>query len=747
MILSAPSQAINEQIAQCELAIKQDDCTATNYWWLGISYLLAGDEAEAQAAWFTPIANAASEEIDILTAELTATLHQAAQDQEAVPNYPAALLIRQHLREIDPNQLENILALVLLSDRCKQLTSECLEDWELELTLAQNLDQEIDPNLLAAAFPKLLTLLDVDNVTVILDCLSYSKYPMPLLTEAQEIATKLSEAGIYEIAIPILQKCLNLSPHNFPNNYNVLMELAGIYSKRGQHQEAIKFAEQSYQKALEEFRTEPLKTTYVLKTSYVLLRILATAGKISSFYSRLENFRILIYQLIATGKTDGLLGIALSFFPYVEDQPAQNHNYLKLAGKVFQKNLRDNISPAESFANTFSAFPNLSEKPTGVLRIGYIASTLYAHSVGWLSRWLWQYHNSKQFQVFTYGVGLDQQDLVTQQWFQQKSTVMHYLPEGTNHVDRIVAQIRQDEIDILIDLDSLTNTTTYNVMARRSAPVQVTWLGWDESGAPEVDYFIADPHVLPANAEDYYSSKIWRLPQTYLAVDGFEVGTPTLRRESLGISPNAIVYYSAQVGFKLHPDTVRLQLEILRQVPDSYLLVKARVDDDAISDFYREITTEMSIDFDRLRFLGKDPNETTHRANLQIADVMLDSFPYNGATTTLETLWLGIPLVTRVGQQFAARNSYTFMVNAGITEGIAWSAAEYLEWGIRLGTDADLRQQVAGKLLDARSTAPLWNARQFTKDMEDAYRGMWEHHLEKQLENTVALLNHIQPTD
>jgi predicted O-linked N-acetylglucosamine transferase (SPINDLY family) len=130
--------------------------------------------------------------------------------------------------------------------------------------------------------------------------------------------------------------------------------------------------------------------------------------------------------------------------------------------------------------------------------------------------------------------------------------------------------------------------------------------------------------------------------------------------------------------------------------------------------------------------LGKDPDETTHRANMQIADVMLDSFPYNGATTTLETLWLGIPLVTRVGEQFAARNSYTFMLNAGLTAGIAWTAEEYVDWGVKFGNSAELRQQVAGQLLDARSTAPVWNARQFTQDMEQAYREMWERSQENQ---------------
>ena len=110
--------------------------------------------------------------------------------------------------------------------------------------------------------------------------------------------------------------------------------------------------------------------------------------------------------------------------------------------------------------------------------------------------------------------------------------------------------------------------------------------------------------------------------------------------------------------------------------------------------------------------------------------MVLDTYPYNGATTTLEVLWMGIPLVTRVGEQFAARNSYTMMMNAGITEGIAWTDEEYVEWGVRLGKDAALRQQISWKLQQSRQTAPLWNAKQFTHEMEKAYEQMWVKYLE-----------------
>ncbi|WP_445299280.1 O-linked N-acetylglucosamine transferase family protein, partial [Microcoleus sp.] len=131
-----------------------------------------------------------------------------------------------------------------------------------------------------------------------------------------------------------------------------------------------------------------------------------------------------------------------------------------------------------------------------------------------------------------------------------------------------------------------------------------------------------------------------------------------------------------------------------------------------------------------LRFLPIVQTEMQHRANLAIADVVLDTYPYNGATTTLETLWMGIPMVTRVGQQFASRNSYAMMMNVGVTEGIAWTDEEYVEWGIRLGKESELRQQISWRLKESKKTSPLWNAQQFTREMEKAYEQMWLRYVE-----------------
>jgi len=348
--------------------------------------------------------------------------------------------------------------------------------------------------------------------------------------------------------------------------------------------------------------------------------------------------------------------------------------------------------------------------------------------VGWLARWVFEYRNRDRFEVNAYLLGSEMSRDKLEDWYISKVDKAYKLGLDSHEA---AEKIYEDEIDILVDLDSITLSTSCEIMAIKPAPIQVTWLGWDASSVPTIDYYIADPYVLPESAQDYYTEKIWRLPQTYIAVDGFEVSTPTLRRDQLDIGSEAVIYLSAQRGFKYHPNTARLQMQIIKEVPNSYFLIKGLAEQESIKKFFVEVAESEGVGAERLRFLALVGAEAEHRANLGIADVVLDTYPYNGATTTMETLWMGVPLVTRVGEQFAARNSYTMMMNAGISEGIAWTDEEYVEWGVRLGKDAALRQQISWKLRQSRQTAPLWNGKQFTREMEKAYEQMWQIYLDK----------------
>jgi predicted O-linked N-acetylglucosamine transferase (SPINDLY family) len=418
------------------------------------------------------------------------------------------------------------------------------------------------------------------------------------------------------------------------------------------------------------------------------------------------------------------------FHPYIVDSPASTR---ELQNRVSQICHSVTQFYAEDSASKYSEFhaSKLSQSSLPLnrrLKIGYLCHCFRSHSVGWLARWLIKYHDRDRFEVHGYFVAhRTGSDDSLQSWYENQFE--HVRQFGVN-AQEIADVIHQDDLDILIDLDSITLDISFAVMAMKSAPIQATWLGLDASGLPSIDYFIADNHVLPETADEYYQEKIIRLLGPYLAVDGFEVDVPNLTRNDLLIPEDAVIFLSCQSGLKRNVETVRCQLQIIRGVPNSYFLIKGLADQSSVASLFQSLATEEGVDLNRLRFLPNTASEAVHRANLRIADVVLDTYPYNGATTTMETLWMEVPIVTRVGEQFAARNSYTMMMNAGITEGIAWSSEEYVEWGIKLGTDAKLRQEISWKLRESKKTSPLWDGKKFTRQMEDAYQQMWKIYVE-----------------
>ncbi len=709
-----PSNAIDFY----EAAIATDETIASNYWQLGVAYLLAGREDDAQAAWFTPLATASESESEDFTNDLIEVLEREANYQTELPDLAQAWLLRQHLWTLAPARVENILHSIRLANLMGTLTPELLVESQVQDLLQPLSVGSIDEDLLERVLGALVTIRTDLSLNIIESCLQLTGSGRELIiskliSTLQQIFDR-QDGGLFVVKIAEICNVIQ------PDILGVLQFLSYSYSGVGRYSEATATAEHYY-------RLAPAIIDRLFG-SYQIQRTHFTAGNWQSVDEKIDLHRQLLAEIIQASPKDldrrqcKALLMSSFFLPYTEDRPRINKSLQNLIATIYQQNIQKTSLTAK-FGD--SSLP----KKTGCLRVGYISSTLKKHSVGWLSRWLMHHHDRQSFQVFLYCLNLNSEDDFNHKWFRNKVDITSYF---SVYAEEVVAQIRADEIDILIDLDSLTFDVTCLVMAEKPAPVQVSWLGWDSTGIPAIDYFIADPYVLPSDAQDYYTEKIWRLPRTYLAVDGFEIGTPTLRRKDLDISSDAVVYLSGQSGYKRHPDCIKAQMQIIKAVPNSYFLIKGQSDAATIQNFFGKLAAEVGISLDRLRFLAAVPDEYTHRANLAIADIVLDTFPYNGATTTLETLWMGIPMVTQVGQQFAARNSYTFMLNAGITEGIAWSQEEYIEWGIKLGLDRDLRNKIAGKLRSGRANAPVWNAKQFTLDMEQAYRQMWAKYQERQ---------------
>jgi predicted O-linked N-acetylglucosamine transferase (SPINDLY family) len=691
-----------------ERATRTETEVVTNYWYLGLAYLLQKQEELALTTWFLAMSEGSDSKIAQWTQQLTEILETEAQRQSLIQNIDNSWLIRQHIRELNPKEINNLLQLILYSFETENYNLDLLKDYNIINLVSRMEPNQINSALLLKVLVRTLDFPSVDVLRFLNNSLPYANpvdtWVNALIISAIKIADQIDRPNI---AVQVLEECLKLDSKNL----RVLQSLCSSYDKAGNYLGSFEAAKKMLENSNN--TVERLLSSYLMTESFI-----QNNGWVDSC-KYVEEYKSLMEKAIKENSEniEGTVKFSLVGIPqllsYIQDNPCENNWFQSKLSDLFHRSLTPYKLPTHSLIQIEKSRP---------LRIGYIAHTFRVHSVGWLSRWLFHHHNNENFQTVIYFVNQNSDNAFSNIWFKDKASSYKDLKINPQ---KIAIQIQKDEIDILVDLDSVTSNMTCMVMALKPAPVQVTWLGKDASGIPSIDYFIADPYVLPENAQDYYQETIWRLPQTYIAVDGFEMDVPTLRRDHLDIPSDAIVYFTAQNGLKRHPDTVRLQMKVIKEVGNAYLLVKGRSNETAVQQLFIQLAEEEGINPDRLRFLSMDSNEYIHRANLQMADVILDTFPYNGATTTLEALWVGIPLVTKVGQQFAARNSYAFLMNVGVTEGIAWTDEEYVEWGIRLGCDDALRQQVAWKLRQSRQTSPLWNAKQFTRDMEDAYQQMW----------------------
>ncbi|MBW4652737.1 MAG: O-linked N-acetylglucosamine transferase, SPINDLY family protein [Kaiparowitsia implicata GSE-PSE-MK54-09C] len=733
------SRSMAEQVAECmaqgqfgsaiALCETWTDAAPTDMqarWQLGLAYLLEGQEEAAQLTWTLAMAEGDESDVARWTEELQAVLAAAATQLANDEQGTLAWVARQYIRELDPENVNNLLALLGLSLELKQFDPDEFERWGL----VEALSPEANPAL-------------SDDGGLDLDLLDRTMHTV--LTHAPEswvlvpfMEAALSQVGdrkrwlhwlkdhIADLKLVLANHALSLRYAEMCHPFNqddlpMMLQLAGLYQDQERYDQGIEIAQQHISRSS--------SLVEKLTGSSVLMRGLMLAGGRWEEATRLaEHNKALTEQLLQEYSIDpdrplGAEVMCTSgfYWPYLRDRPRDTRALQNRVSAFYQASAQAHVAKHHPDYQPYPQKPLVrSDRPK--LRIGVLSRSMRLHSVGWLSRWLFKHYDRSRFEVYAYFNQQRRIDPFGQEWFANRATRACCFDGDQLGVAK---HIQEDEIDILLDLDSLTSDLCCSVFALKPAPVQVTWLGLDASGLPAIDYFVADSYVVPEEADEYYAEKLWRLPRTYIAVDGFEVGVPTLRRYQLGIPADAVIFFSSQVSFKRHPATIRLQMQIIKGVPGSYFLIKGLGDAEAVKQQFEQIAEEEGVAGDRLRFLPLTQSEFEHRANLGIADVVLDTFPYNGATTTLETLWMGVPLVTRVGQQFASRNSYGMLRNAGITEGIAHTDAEYVAWGIRLGQDAALRQQIHWALLRSRQTAPLWDGQAFTRDMEHAFEQMW----------------------
>ena len=356
------------------------------------------------------------------------------------------------------------------------------------------------------------------------------------------------------------------------------------------------------------------------------------------------------------------------------------------------------------------------------LRIGYVSSDFYTHSVAYYITPVFECHNRDEFEIHAYYANTIYDDFTRK----LKSECEYWCDVASFDDQALENQIRKDKIDILVDLSGYTAKSRIKVFARKPAPLQVAWLGYpNTTGLSRMDYRLTDKIVDPEGSDDLYSETLYRLPHN------FSVYQPPAECPEVADAPcqkNRFVTFGSFNNYsKTNAFVISIWARLLAETPGSRMLLKnPAMDDSLMQERVRDEFSKHGIDVNRLLLLGMDAKKNDHFQRYAQVDIALDPFPYNGTTTTCEALWMGVPVVTLAGDSHRARVGESLLTHVGHQEWIAETVDEYVSIANRLASNCEGLRIIRGKLRNEMNSSLLTDASALTLNLEKAYQEIWQ---------------------
>ena len=369
----------------------------------------------------------------------------------------------------------------------------------------------------------------------------------------------------------------------------------------------------------------------------------------------------------------------------------------------------------------FSAHKNTPE-PHRRLRIGYVSPDLYSHSVASFFEPLLSHHNPEVVETLCYS-DVEKPDAITARL---KSMAGGWREvQGLPH-EHLAAQIRADGVDILVDLAGHTACHRLLTFARKPAPVQVTYLGYpNTTGLSTIDYRFTDAYADPPGESDrWHTETLIRLPQGFLCYQppAFAPPVTSLPARVAG----HITFGSFNNLAKIRPDVIGLWAKILQALPDARLMIKNKSLHDAQTrERIHELFAAAGVPQERVELHHEIPVVVDHLAKYGKVDIALDTFPYNGATTTCEALWMGVPVITFTGNTHAGRMGVSLLMQVGMGEFVARNPEDYVRLAAHWAHNLDALEQLRAGLRKRMAGSSLCDGKAFVRQVEHAYRDMW----------------------
>jgi protein O-GlcNAc transferase len=356
------------------------------------------------------------------------------------------------------------------------------------------------------------------------------------------------------------------------------------------------------------------------------------------------------------------------------------------------------------------------------LRIGYFSADFHGHAVMYQLIRILELHDRTRFEVFVYSFGPLAEDAIRARAKAAADVFRDVRALGGRD---IAALARQDRIDVAIDLMGYTRNARPEIFAHHAAPVQISYLGYPGTlGASFMDYLIADRILIPQELRRHYCEKIIYLPHGHMATDNTkQIAERPICRTQMGLPEQAFVFCCFNSSYKIRPAEFDVWMRLLMRVESSVLwLVRAN---SWVQQNLRTEALKRGVDPERIIFAERVPM-ADHLARHRLADLFLDTFHYTGHSTAADALWAGLPLVTMLGQGFAARVGASLLNAVGLSELVANSAEDYERLALELAENPQKLAALKAMLQVRAKHAPLFDSEGFARHIEDAYRQAYQ---------------------
>lgn len=525
-------------------------------------------------------------------------------------------------------------------------------------------------------------------------------------------------------AIGCLEKAVALNSGSFEANYNLGRAQFGM----GLFEKAIA----SYGKALC-LNQEHVDTLVGLGVSYAQLDLWTQA---QSCYERAlrqdPRNAAALDNLGNVMRSQGRANLAIPYYRRaLSVNPKNSRTYSNLLlslhyptehdpATIFQEHLA--WGALQTKGVILPAFQSINQEPHRKLRIGYVTPDLRSHSVAYFIEPLLAHHDRTQFEIICY-LELGVADHMTERLELLAGSV-----KKTNGLSdgQMATMIRDDQVDILVDLAGHTSNNRLPVFACKPAPVQITYLGYpNTTGLPTIDYRLTDAWADPPGmTEHLHTERLVRLE------NGFLCFMPPAESPDITPLPSTkqgyITFGSFNALPKITDDMLRAWSKILLRVPNSRLLIKnAQLTDPVLQERLRDQIVLHGVDGERIELLGRTSKEV-HMASFGRVDIALDTFPYQGTTTTCDTLWMGIPVIALAGKSHVSRVGVSLLTRIGLSELITQTEDEYIDSAVHLAGNPERLKYLRNNLRNMFVDSGLNNGREFTRTVELVYRKLWQ---------------------